>query len=77
MLRTISNNNICATSGAGTAHLSEHLSSPPVLSGVRLTRSLVVCVCFLHRCLSFCTWLWFLEKLVPKLSLVLMVPELQ
>jgi hypothetical protein len=25
--------------------LSEHLSSPPVFSGVRDTRSLVLCVC--------------------------------
>ena len=26
--------------------LPEHLSSPPVISGVRVTRSLVLCVCF-------------------------------
>ena len=26
--------------------LPDHLSSPPVLSGVRVTRSLVLCVCF-------------------------------
>jgi hypothetical protein len=36
--------------------LSEHLSSPPVFSGVRFTRSLVLCVCFVNRCLSFCTF---------------------
>ena len=30
--------------------------SPPVLSGVRVTRSLVLCVCFVDRCLSFCTF---------------------
>jgi hypothetical protein len=29
------------------------LSSPPVFSGVRVTRSLVLCVCFVDRCLSF------------------------
>ena len=29
-------------------------SSPPVFSGVRVTRSLVLCVCFVDRCLSFC-----------------------
>jgi hypothetical protein len=29
----------------------EHLSSPPVFSGVRVTRSLVLCVCFVDRCL--------------------------
>ena len=34
--------------------LLEHLSSPPVFSGVRVTRSLVLYVCFVGRCLSFC-----------------------
>jgi hypothetical protein len=33
--------------------LPEHLSSPPVFSGVRVTRSLVLYVCFVDRCLSF------------------------
>ena len=42
------------TGGAGTAYLPEHPSSPPVFSGVRVTRSLVLCVCFVDRCLSFC-----------------------
>jgi hypothetical protein len=42
------------SSGAGTATLPEHLSSPSVFSGVRVTRSLVLCVCFVDRCLSFC-----------------------
>jgi hypothetical protein len=27
---------------------------PPVFSGVRVTRALVLCVCFVDRCLSFC-----------------------
>jgi hypothetical protein len=36
--------------------LPDHLSSPPVFSGVRVTRSLVLCVCFADRCLSFCTF---------------------
>jgi hypothetical protein len=36
--------------------LLEHLSSPPVISGVRVTRSFVLCVCFVDRCLSFCTF---------------------
>ena len=36
--------------------IPEHLSSPPVLSGVRVTRSLVLCVCFVDLCLSFCTF---------------------
>ena len=34
--------------------LPEHLSSPPVFSGVRVTLSLVLCVCFVDLCLSFC-----------------------
>ena len=36
--------------------LPEHMSSPPVFSGVRVTRSFVLCVCFVNRCLSFCTF---------------------
>jgi hypothetical protein len=28
----------------------------PVFSGVRVTRSLVLYVCFVDRCLSFCTF---------------------
>jgi hypothetical protein len=36
--------------------LPEHLSSPLDFSGVRVTRSLVLCVCFIDRCLSFCTF---------------------
>ena len=34
--------------------LPEHLSSPLVLSGVLVARSLVLCVCFVDRCWSFC-----------------------
>jgi hypothetical protein len=36
--------------------LPEHLSSPPAFSVVRVTRSLVWCVCFVDRCLSLCTF---------------------
>ena len=36
--------------------LPEHLSLAPVFSGVRVTRSLALCVCFVDRCLSFCTF---------------------
>ena len=36
--------------------LPEHMSSSPVFSGVRVTRSLVLWVCFVDRCLSFCTF---------------------
>ena len=34
--------------------LPEHQSSPPVISGVRVTRSVVLSVCFVDRDLSFC-----------------------
>ena len=36
--------------------LPEHLISPPGFSGVRVTRSLVLYICFVDRCLSFCTF---------------------
>jgi hypothetical protein len=45
-----------ATRGAGTPTLSEHLSSPSVFSGVRVTQSLVLYVCFVDCCSSFCTF---------------------
>ena len=35
--------------------LPEHLSSRPIFSGVRVTRSLVLCS-FVDLCLSFCTF---------------------
>jgi hypothetical protein len=37
----------------------EHLSSSPILSGVRVTRSLALCICFVYRCLSFCTFFFW------------------
>jgi hypothetical protein len=42
--------------------LPQHQSSPPVFSGVRVTRSQVLCVCFVDRCLSFC--IFFLLAIV-------------
>jgi hypothetical protein len=36
--------------------LPEHMSSPPAFSGVRVTGSLVLYVCFVDRCLFFCTF---------------------
>jgi hypothetical protein len=39
----------------GLLTLAEHLSSPPVFSEVRVTPSLVLYICFVDRCLSFCT----------------------
>jgi hypothetical protein len=40
------------TSGAGTAYLSGATEFTPVFSEVRVTRSLVLFVCFVDRCLS-------------------------
>ena len=59
------------------------MSSPPVLSGVRVTRSLVLYVCFVDRCLSFwplrclfffdlrilITPLWYLQTLLILISI--------
>ena len=36
--------------------LPEQLISPPIFNGVRVTRSLGLCICFVDRCLSFCTF---------------------
>jgi hypothetical protein len=36
--------------------LPGHLSTPTVFGGVRVARSLVLCVCFVDRCLSFRTF---------------------
>jgi hypothetical protein len=35
---------------------TEHPSSPPVFSGVRVTRFLDLYVCFVDRCLCICTF---------------------
>jgi hypothetical protein len=43
-------------SGAGTAHPSEAPVFTFGFSGVGVTRFLVLCVCFVDRCLSFCTF---------------------
>jgi hypothetical protein len=45
--------------------LPGHLSSPPVFNGVRVTRSLVLCVCFVDRCLSFCPFSFSLCVVCP------------
>ena len=39
--------------------LPEHLRSSQVFSGVRVTRSLDLCVCFVDCCLSICTFFSF------------------
>jgi hypothetical protein len=43
-------------SGAGTAYPSGAPQFTPGFSGVRVARSLVLCVCFVARCLSFCSF---------------------
>jgi len=42
--------------GAGTAYPSGAPELTPIFDGVRVTRSVVLCVCFVDRCLSFCTF---------------------
>ena len=37
-------------------HYNTRVHRPPVFSGVRVTRSLVLRVCSVNRCLSFCTF---------------------
>jgi hypothetical protein len=43
-----------ATSGAGTEYTPGVHEFIPGFSGVCVTRSLVLCVCFVDPCLSFC-----------------------
>jgi len=45
-----------AISGAGTAYLSGAPEFTSGFSGVPVTRSLVLCVYFVDRCTSFCTF---------------------
>jgi hypothetical protein len=33
--------------------IPEYLRLPPILSGVHVTRSLALCICFVDRCLTF------------------------
>jgi hypothetical protein len=46
-----------ATSGAGTAYPSGEHVFTPVFGGVRVTRSLVLCVCFVDRFSPFVLFL--------------------
>ena len=43
--------------------LPEHMCSPPVFSGVRVTLSLVLCECFVDRCVYFCLFSFVLSVL--------------
>ena len=61
--------------------LPDYMSPPPVFSGVCVTRSLVLCVCFVDRCLlffghcvvrpssvyEFSLPLWYLQTLLTKI----------
>jgi len=54
--------------------LPEHLSSPLVFNGVRVIRSLVLCICFVDRCLSICPFSFghcglLFQKLVVRIIL--------
>ena len=40
----------------GYEYLSWNIVQPSVFSRVRVTQSLVLCVCFVDRCLSFFSW---------------------
>jgi hypothetical protein len=53
--------NMSTTSGTGATYLSRALEFTPVFSGVCVTRSLVLCVCFVDHCLSF----WFTDSYYP------------
>jgi len=44
----------CIDTGSTTPYCDEF--SPPIFSGVRVTRSLVLDVCFVYRCLSLYTF---------------------
>ena len=50
------NNTTGATSRAGSTYPSGAPEFTLVFNGVCVTRSLVLCVCFVDRCLSFCTF---------------------
>ena len=45
-----------ATDGEETETPSGAPEFIPVFSGVRFTQSIVLCVCFVDRCLSFCVF---------------------
>ena len=48
--------------------LPDHLSSSPGFSGVRVTRSLILCVCFVDRFLSFRTFSFSFCVVCPSLN---------
>ena len=58
-------NTMGATSRAETVYPSVAPEFTPVLTGVRVTVDLVLCVFFVDRCLSFCTFLLAIVLSVP------------
>ena len=55
-MRLLKSHILNSNSGAGTAYPSGAHEFTPRISGVRVTRSLVLCISFVDRCLSFCTF---------------------
>jgi hypothetical protein len=55
--------------------LPEHLSSPRVFNGVHVTRSLVLCTCFVDRCLSIYIFLFaiVLSVLLRRIMITLVI----
>jgi hypothetical protein len=45
---------VCSYWNMNCLSFPEHLIWSPVVSGVLVTSSLIMCVCFVDRCLSFC-----------------------
>jgi hypothetical protein len=65
--------NTSTTSGTGATYLSRAPEFTPVFSGVCVTRSLVLCVCFVDHCLSFCH---FLPLCCPSFDLQILITPL-
>jgi hypothetical protein len=62
--------NTSTTSGTGATYLSRAPEFTPVFTGVCVTRSLVLCVCFVDHCLSFCQ---FLPLCCPSFDLQILI----
>ena len=75
-ISTNSDNRMCATNGAGTAYISIAHEFTPVFSGVRVTQSLVLCVCILDRCLSFSTFSFGHCVVCPSFDLRILIAPL-
>jgi len=56
--------------------LPKHMSSPPVFSGAHVTRLLVLCVCFVDRCLSFFPFFFWPLYCLPFFDLRILITSL-